>query len=153
MSSWRRSSLCTSGLFFLAADAGARPWNRGQPRLRDRLAAVAADSVAAVVDASQRAVDGLQDLGVGLFQFELDVYFVVPARLIGHVALAPGIVFHRPLQRPGGAAQQLRALVQQRVTVDLKVHRLRLLLGTGQHAILARYSARNVASGLCRSTS
>src|SRR5262245_26450086 len=114
--SWRSSSLCTSGLLFLAADARAGPRNGRQPRLGNRLAAVAADTVGPLVDTPQRAFNGLQDLGVCLLELQLNVNFVVAAGLIGHVALAPGVVLHRPLQRLGrGAAEQLPALAQQRV--------------------------------------
>ena len=45
----------------------------------DRLAAVAADAVGALLDAPQRFFDRLQDLGVGLLQLQLDVDFVVAA--------------------------------------------------------------------------
>src|SRR4029453_4629734 len=91
-------------LFFLAADAGAGPRDGVESRLRVRLAAVAADAEGADVDAVERLFDRLEDLGVGLFQFQLDVDFVVPARLIGHVALASGVVLHGPLERLWGGA-------------------------------------------------
>ena len=51
MRSWRSSSLYTSGLFFLAADADTGPGNRDQACLGDRLAAVAAHAIHALIDA------------------------------------------------------------------------------------------------------
>ena len=57
---------------------------------RDRLAAVAADAVGALLHPAERLFDRLQDLGVGLLQFELDVDFVVAAGLVGEVSL-PGV--------------------------------------------------------------
>src|SRR5262245_27990024 len=85
-------------LLFLAGDADASPRDRPQARFRDRLAAVAADAVGALLDSPQRFFDGLQDLGVGLFQLQLDMNFVVAAGLIRHVSLT-SVVLHRRLQR------------------------------------------------------
>ena len=53
----------------------------------------------------QRFFDRLQDLGVGLLQLELNVDFVVAARLVGHVALA-GVVLHRRLKRLDAAGPE-----------------------------------------------
>ena len=47
---------------------------------------------------SERFLDRLQDLRVGLLQLECDVDFVVAAGLVGHVAL-PRVVLHRRLER------------------------------------------------------
>src|SRR5262245_59698185 len=181
----RRSSFCTGVyaffsrmvsralrlLFFLAGDTGPGPRNRREPRLGDRLAAVAADAVRALFHAPQRAFDRLQDLGVGLFQFQLNVHLVVAGGLIGDVALAAGIVLHRPLQRFGGTApEQLAALAHQRYPKYFQIHAGVLLRGPsrqGQAEIVPRpstgprgrvrsrrrYSARSVASGLRRRTS
>src|SRR5687767_6604481 len=101
VSSDRSSSGCTCPLplFFLATLAGPRPWDRVQPRFGDRLATLAADAVRPLLDAAERTLDRLQDLGVGLFELELNMDFVVAGRLVGHVALPAGIVLHRPLQR------------------------------------------------------
>src|SRR6187402_1725452 len=87
--SWRRSSLCTSGLFLLAGDADPGPRDRVQTRFGNRFSAVAADAVNAFVDAAQRLFDRLQNFGVGLLQLQLNVNLVRSARLIRHVALAP----------------------------------------------------------------
>src|SRR5688572_8447439 len=44
-------------------------------------------------------------------------------RLVRHVALAPRIVLHRPLQRLGGrATEQLVSLAEQRVPIVRHVH-------------------------------
>src|SRR5688500_5016136 len=101
VSNWRSSSLCTLSLLFLARDADAGPWTGVEPRLGDRVAAVAADPVGPLIDAAQRLFDRLEDLGVGLLQLELDVHLVVATGLVGHVALAPRVVLHRPLERLG----------------------------------------------------
>ena len=96
--------------------------NRFQPRFGNRLAAVAAHAVGALFDARKRLLDGLQNLRVGLLQLQLNVDFVVPARLIRHVALAR-VVLHRRLQRlDASGADNLAALSQQRVLVLLHVH-------------------------------
>ena len=113
----------------------------------------------------ERFLDRLQDLGVGLLQLQLDVDFVVAAGLIGHVALA-GVVLHRRLQRLDPARpEDLAALLEQRVLVDLHVHRNRdsrtwiASFASPEHQIItsrrgrAAYSARSVASGLSRRTS
>jgi hypothetical protein len=64
----------------------------------------------------------LQNLRIGLFQLELNMNFVVPARLIRHVALAR-VGLHRSLQRlDASGADDLAALPQQRVFVLLNVH-------------------------------
>jgi hypothetical protein len=64
------------------------------------------------LDALERFLDGLQDLGVGLFQLQLDVNLVVAAGLVRHVALAARVVLHRPLQglaRPPSSSLRLRS--------------------------------------------
>ena len=84
--------------------------NRFEPRRRNRVAAVAADPVGPLLDAAEGLFDRLEDLGVGLLEFELDVDFVVAARLIRHVALA-GVIFHRRLERlDSSRAENLAAL-------------------------------------------
>src|SRR5262249_5569200 len=94
-----------------------------QPRLGDLLAAVAAHAVGALVDTREGFFDRLEDFGVGLFQLQLYMDFVVPAGLIGHVALA-GVVFHRRLERLDAAGPEyFRALFEQRGLEDLHVHR------------------------------
>src|ERR1019366_2023767 len=104
-------------LFFLARDADARPGNRVQPGLGDRLAAIAAHAVRTLLDAPQRFLDRLQNLRVGLLQLELNVHFVVAARLIRHVALAR-VVLHRRLQRLDAAgAEDLGPFPEERVLV------------------------------------
>ena len=68
-----------------------------------------------LLDPPERFLDRLEDLGVGLFQLERDVDFVVAARLVGHVALA-GVVVHRRLQRLDSAgAENFSALLEQRI--------------------------------------
>src|SRR5262245_12949045 len=154
----RRSSFCTGVyaffsrmvsralrlLFFLAGDTGPGPRNRREPRLGDRLATVAADAVRALFHAPQRAFDRLQALGVGLFQFQLYVHLVVAGGLIADVALAAGIVLHRPLQRLGGTApEQLAALAHQRYPKYFQIHAGVLLRGPsrqGQAEIVPRPS-------------
>src|SRR5204862_3777658 len=130
----------TSGLlFFLAGDADARPRDRVEPCIRNRLAAVAADAIGALVDAPERVFDRLQDLRVGLFQFELDVDLVGAARLVRHVALPPRVVLHRPLQRLGGrASEQLAAFLQQLRAVLFDFHGGRT--PAGQTQILTHYA-------------
>src|SRR5678815_404237 len=100
VSSDRSSSCCTCvlPLFFLASLAGPRPRNGIQACFSDRLAALLADPVRTLLDSAQGAFDRLQDFGVGLFEFELNVDFVVACGLVGHVALPAGVVLHRPLQ-------------------------------------------------------
>ena len=86
------------------------------------LAAIAADAVGALVDTQQRFFDGLEDFGVGLLQLELNVDFVVAARLVGHVALA-GVVLHRRLKRFDAACpEDLGAFSEERVLEKLNVH-------------------------------
>src|SRR4030095_9200055 len=98
-------------------DADARPRDRAEPRLGDRFAAVAADAVGALLNPPQRFFDGLQDLGVGLFQLQLNVDFVVAAGLIRHVSLT-SVVLHRRLQRFDAArAEYLATFLEQRVLV------------------------------------
>src|SRR5688572_7864498 len=89
VSSARSSSFCTSRLplFFLAGLAGSRPRNGVQSCLGDRFAALTTHPVGSLLDAAQRALYGLQDLGVGLFELELNVDFVVARGLICHVPL------------------------------------------------------------------
>src|SRR5262249_16310919 len=110
-------------LFFLAADADARPGDRVESSRRDRLPAVTADAVGALLDAPQGFVDRLKDLGVGLLEFQLDVNLVVTARLVGHVALPAGIVLHRPLEWLRAGADQLTAFPEQRIPKNRDVHR------------------------------
>src|SRR5262245_23906407 len=113
VSSDRSSSCCTCALplFFLASFAGPRPRNGIQACFSDRLPAFAADAVRSLFDAPQRTFDRLEDLGVGLFELELNVDFVVARGLIGHVALPAGVVLHRPLQGlRRGAGKELPAL-------------------------------------------
>jgi hypothetical protein len=58
----------------------------------------------------------------------LNVDFVVPARLIGHVALAR-VVFHRRLKGLDAAgSENFSALLQKRVLEGLHVHRRWTLL-------------------------
>src|SRR6187399_2385161 len=118
--------LCRSGLlFFLAGDAHARPRNRVEPGVGNHLAAVAAQAKGASLHALERFLDGLQDLGVGLLQLQLNVNLVVAAGLIRHVALPARVVLHRPLQGFGGAAtEQLASLAEQRVPIVRHVHAL-----------------------------
>ena len=68
------------------------------------------------------ALDGLQNLRVGLFQLQLDVDFVVAGGLIGHIALASGVVLHRPLQRLGRAAARAARRASSAHPEDLHVH-------------------------------
>src|SRR5262245_55991858 len=131
VSSDRSSSCCTCDLplLFLATLAGPGPRDRIQPRFGNRLAALPANAVGTFFDAAQRAFDRLQDLGVSLFEFELNVDFIVAGGLVGHVALPAGVVLHRPLQRfRGRASEELSSLLEQRVPVYREVHRLWLLL-------------------------
>src|SRR4026208_356978 len=101
VSSDRSSSCCTCTLplLFLAALTGSSPWNRVQPRLGDLLTALLAHAERSFLDTTQGAFDRLEDLGVGLFELELNVDFVVPRGLVGHVDMPAGVVLHRPLQR------------------------------------------------------
>src|SRR5688500_9861879 len=102
------SSFCTvtfspsvgwSGLLlFLAGDAHARPGNGVEPGVGNHLSTIAAHAIRARLHALKRFLDGLQDLGIGLLQFELDVDLVVAAGLVCHVALAARVVLHGPLQ-------------------------------------------------------
>src|SRR5262249_12514727 len=70
-------------------------------------------AVGAFLDPPERFLDGLQDFRVGLLQLQLDVDFVVAARLIGHIALAC-VVLHRRLERLDSARpQDFSALLQQ----------------------------------------
>src|SRR5262249_29416291 len=108
-------------LLFLAGDADTRPRDGVEPGFRDRLAAVATDPVSALFNPPERFLDGLEDLGVGLFQLELDVHFVVAARLIRHVALAR-VVLHRGLERLDAAgAEYLATLLEQRVLMWVRL--------------------------------
>src|SRR5215467_5357082 len=102
-------------LLFLARDADACPRNRVETCVGDRLAAVAANPVRALVDAPQRFFNRLKDFRVGLLQLQLNVDFVVAAGLIGHVALTR-VVFYRRLKRLDAAGpENFGSLLQKRV--------------------------------------
>ena len=86
------------------------------------LAAVPARAVGAFFHSPQRLFNRLKNLGVGLFELERDMNFVVAAGLIRHVPLA-GVVFHRSLQRLDAArAEDFSALLEERVLENLLVH-------------------------------
>src|SRR5262249_56234649 len=72
---------------------------------------------------------GLQDLGVGLLQFELNMDFVVAACLIGQIALAR-VVLHRRLQRLDAASgrKNLATFSEKGFLVRGQVHALVLHL-------------------------
>ena len=92
-------------------------------RLGNRLAAVAADAVGALVNPLERLFDGLQNLGVGLLELQLDVDFVVAGRLIGQVALAR-VRVERDRQRIAAAAgEDVSPFPQQHLFEGRYVHR------------------------------
>src|SRR4030095_8820565 len=96
---------------------------RREPCIRNRVAAITADAVGAFVDSAERLFDGLENLCVGLLQFELDMHLVGAAGLVGHVTLPPRVVLHRPLKRLGGRpAQQLATLLQQLRAISFDFH-------------------------------
>src|SRR5262245_41009700 len=63
-------------LLLFAGDADARPRDGVQPRGGHVLAAIPAQAVGPLLHALEGLFDRLQDLGVGLFQLQLDVHLV-----------------------------------------------------------------------------
>ena len=110
-------------LFRLAGDADARPGNRVQPGLGNRLAAVAAYAIGTFLNPLERLFDRLQNLRVGLLELQLDVDFVVARRLIRQISLAR-VGVQRDRQRIAAAAgEDISPFAQQHLFVGAGVHR------------------------------
>ena len=71
----------------LVVDAEARPWDRGQALLADRLAAELAGAVGAVVDALQRGVDLVERLLRALLEALVELAVVRDGRHVGEVVV------------------------------------------------------------------
>ena len=92
------------------------PTKRGETRRRDRAAAIATDAVRAVLHAVEGLFDGLQDLGVGHLQLELNLDLVGPTGLVGQIALT-AVHFGRGRNGPGAGRRRedLGALPEEHV--------------------------------------
>src|SRR6187200_2911340 len=75
-------SLASAVLLLFAGDADARPRDGIEPRGGDGFPAIPAQAVGPLLHALEGFFDRLQDLGVGLFQLQLDVHLVGAGRLV-----------------------------------------------------------------------
>ena len=74
-------------LFFFAVDADLGPRDGLQPGPRDLLLAIDADPVGACFDSLKGDLDRAEQLGVGLFELDADLFFVGGSGAIGKVSV------------------------------------------------------------------
>src|SRR5687768_6806303 len=109
-------------LFRFARDADARPWDGVETRLGNRLAAVAANAVGALLNALERLFDRLQNFGVGLLELQLDVDLVVARRLVGEVSLTRVRVKRHGQRITATAGEDVSPFPQQHLFEGRYVH-------------------------------